>query len=100
MRHALTDGRLPVAASLRWPAPQTDATLRPPAPTPQMGNAVAPPVAAGLGRCLLLAAAGAAPVGAAVIAAPDPEYDAVASACAAEGVQPYSVEFKVSGVSH
>ena len=54
---------------------------------PQMGNAVAPPVAAALGRCLLLAAAGAAPVGAAVVSVPDEEYEAVARACTAQGVR-------------
>lgn len=63
-----------------------------------MGNAVAPPVAAALGRCLLLAAAGAAPPGAAVIAAPDPEYDAVAAACRAAGALPYSEAQRIATV--
>ncbi|KIY93940.1 DNA (cytosine-5)-methyltransferase CMT3 [Monoraphidium neglectum] len=52
----------------------------------QMGNAVAPPVAAALGRCLLLAAAGAAPAGAAVVAVADEDYEAVVASCSAKGI--------------
>jgi hypothetical protein len=64
-----------------------------------MGNAVAPPMAAALGRCLLLAAAGAAPVGRAVIAAPDPEYESLSAACRAKGVAPYAEQRAVPSVS-
>lgn len=39
----------------------------------QIGNAVAPPMAKALGRCLLLALAGKSPRGQAVIDVPDPE---------------------------
>lgn len=41
-----------------------------------MGNAVCPMVASALGRCLVLAAAGAAPsnVEQAVVSVPDPDY--------------------------
>ncbi|KAF8062783.1 CMT3 [Scenedesmus sp. PABB004] len=52
----------------------------------QIGNAVAPPLAAALGRCLLLAAEEAAPVAVPVVDVPDPEYEAVAAACRAAGV--------------
>lgn len=52
----------------------------------QIGNAVAPPLAAGLGRCLLLAATEDAPVGVAVVDVPDPEYEAVAQECRAKGI--------------
>jgi hypothetical protein len=64
-----------------------------------MGNAVAPPLAAALGRCLLLAGAGAAPIGRAVIAAPDPEYDALASECRAKGMSTYTQENGIREVS-
>ncbi len=38
----------------------------------QMGNAVSPPLASALGRCLALAAVNRAPYGQAVVAVPDP----------------------------
>lgn len=37
-----------------------------------MGNAVSPPLAAALGRCLALAAVSRAPYGQAVVSVPDP----------------------------
>ena len=45
----------------------------------QVGNAVAPPVAAALGRCLLKAAVGTSPVGEPVISVPDLAYEEVRS---------------------
>lgn len=54
-----------------------------------MGNAVAPPVAAALGRCLLLAAAGAAPVGRAVVSVPDYDYEQLVEECRAQGITSY-----------
>jgi hypothetical protein len=54
-------------------AQQQPATRNPPQPPLQIGNAVAPPMAKALGRCLLLALEGKSPPGAAVVAAPDPE---------------------------
>lgn len=49
-----------------------------------MGNAVCPMVASALGRCLALAAVGAAPhdVEQAVVPVPDPEYAEVSSTSA------------------
>jgi hypothetical protein len=63
-----------VAAACRSP-PLSAAQRRsaPPPPLPQIGNAVAPPMAKGLGRCLLLALEGRSPAGAAVVSVPDPE---------------------------
>ena len=61
-----------------------------------MGNAVAPPVAAALGRCLLLAAAGAAPPGHAVVAVPDAEYESLAAGCRARGVTSYAEQAGVT----
>jgi len=45
----------------------------------QLGNAVSPMVADALGRCLATAAVGAAPVGAFVIPAPNPEFQRVSA---------------------
>jgi hypothetical protein len=53
---------------------------------PQIGNAVAPPLAAALGRCLLLAATEDAPVGVPVVSVPDPAYEAVVAECRAQGI--------------
>jgi hypothetical protein len=52
----------------------------------QIGNAVAPPLAAALGRCLLLAATEDAPVGVPVVSVPDPEYEAVLEECKERGI--------------
>jgi len=55
----------------------------------QIGNAVAPPLAAALGRCLLLACEEAAPVAEGVVAVPDPEYTKAVALCAEKGVGHY-----------
>jgi hypothetical protein len=52
----------------------------------QIGNAVAPPLAAALGRCLLLAATEDAPVGVPVVSVPDPGYEAVVEQCRESGI--------------
>lgn len=61
------------------------APTRPPSPPQQMGNAVCPQVAGGLGRCLALAAAHRSPPGAILVAVPDPEYDEVGGVAASAG---------------
>lgn len=66
-----------------FPCPQPD--LSPPSLShkPQVGNAVAPPMAAALGRCLLVAITatlrgeGSPPVDQPVISTPDPDIEEV-----------------------
>jgi hypothetical protein len=64
-----------------------------------MGNAVAPPVAAALGRCLLMAAEGKAPVGVPVVFTPDPEYEAAVAAARAKGQRFWIEENELPNVS-
>jgi hypothetical protein len=64
-----------------------------------MGNAVAPPVAAALGRCLLMAAEGAAPVGVPVVFTPDPEYEAIVGEARSRGLRFWSEDNDVPDVS-
>eukprot|EP00775_Hariotina_reticulata_P007661 gene7661-7864_t len=55
----------------------------------QIGNAVAPPLAAALGRCLLLACEEAAPIAEGVVAVPDPDYTAAVALCAEKDIGHY-----------
>ena len=65
----------------------------------QMGNAVAPPVASALGRCLALAVQTKSPVAQAVICVPDPEYEAMLIEARAKGLKFYSEEHQIDDVS-
>eukprot|EP00877_Chromochloris_zofingiensis_P009059 jgi/Chrzof1/4406/Cz14g11270.t1 len=58
----------------------------------QMGNAVAPPLAAALGRCLRLAIRKAAPVAVPVVSVPDAEYEAVLAEAEQKGLKFYADE--------
>jgi hypothetical protein len=66
----------------------------------QMGNAVAPPVAAALGRCFALAAQKKSPVAEPVISVPDPEYEAMLVEARAKGLKFYSEEHRIDDVSN
>lgn len=66
----------------------------------QMGNAVAPPLAAALGRCLRLAIRKAAPVAVPVVSVPDAEYEAVLAEAEQKGLKFYADENVVAEVSH